>query len=425
MALPLYSGQRLGGVFEVFSARPYAFSEQTLSLLREACDLVVEIVAGMLPHLDAAAELHPGRATVPSDRAEASQQQPSLTEPAMQVSPPPGETVEARPSLKTAALSANIRCDVCGYSNPRGQRICGHCDVPLSVVENYLGTPNGEQVREVEAAALLARSRYGLGESLAADSLPARAEESKRDLRPLAGVAALVVLVSLGIGIWKGSHSKAVSSPPQQSPATVSSQSAASSQAPSATPHPAASEAQATAEPSASKHVAAPKTAKAAPKTSNAPLQDAASVRWILKGTTSSKGAVVPVEPAPLPAGSSQLPRLPYIEVVPEAPQIEAPAGAVANKSAPATTAVTGGTLIRKVAPEYPELARSIGKTGTVVLSGTVDRQGTLKNLHAIEGDPILVTAAIQAAQKWRYEPYRLNGNPIEVETKIVFNFRR
>jgi protein TonB len=48
-----------------------------------------------------------------------------------------------------------------------------------------------------------------------------------------------------------------------------------------------------------------------------------------------------------------------------------------------------------------------------------------LKNLHAIEGDPLLVTAALAAARQWQYQPYRLNGNPIEVDTKIVFQFRQ
>jgi protein TonB len=66
-----------------------------------------------------------------------------------------------------------------------------------------------------------------------------------------------------------------------------------------------------------------------------------------------------------------------------------------------------------------------MGITGSVVLTGTVDRQGTLKNLRAIQGDPILSNAAISAAKNWRYEPYRINGNPVEVETKIVFNFRQ
>jgi|SRR5579871_28146 periplasmic protein TonB len=81
------------------------------------------------------------------------------------------------------------------------------------------------------------------------------------------------------------------------------------------------------------------------------------------------------------------------------------------------------GSLIRRVQPVYPPLARSARIQGAVVLFAVISRDGTITNLHAVSGHPILIPAAVQAVEQWRYRPYILNNEPVEVETQITVNF--
>ena len=81
------------------------------------------------------------------------------------------------------------------------------------------------------------------------------------------------------------------------------------------------------------------------------------------------------------------------------------------------------GDLIRKVQPTYPPLARSARIQGSVVLVAIISKEGAIENLHVLAGHPLLVRAAIDAVQQWRYRPYILNSEPIEVETQITVNF--
>jgi len=84
---------------------------------------------------------------------------------------------------------------------------------------------------------------------------------------------------------------------------------------------------------------------------------------------------------------------------------------------------VTQGLLIRKVQPVYPPLARQARIQGTVLLQAEISKDGTIENLHLISGHPMLAPAAIEAVKQWRYKPYILNGEPVEVETQITVNF--
>ena len=84
---------------------------------------------------------------------------------------------------------------------------------------------------------------------------------------------------------------------------------------------------------------------------------------------------------------------------------------------------VTKGLLIHKQEPVYPTLARSARVQGDVVLSAVIDVNGQIQNLQLMSGHPMLVPAAIAAVKQWRYKPYLLNGQPVEVETTITVIF--
>jgi protein TonB len=84
---------------------------------------------------------------------------------------------------------------------------------------------------------------------------------------------------------------------------------------------------------------------------------------------------------------------------------------------------VAQGLLIHQVKPTYPALARQARIQGQVVLQATIAKDGTIQNLHLMSGHPMLTTAAMEAVKQWRYKPYFLNGEPVEVETQITVNF--
>jgi protein TonB len=81
------------------------------------------------------------------------------------------------------------------------------------------------------------------------------------------------------------------------------------------------------------------------------------------------------------------------------------------------------GNLIYRVRPEYPEIARQVRVQGPVQLRAIISKGGTIENLVVESGHPMLVAAAIKAVRQWRYRPYLLNGEPVEVETEITVNF--
>lgn len=84
---------------------------------------------------------------------------------------------------------------------------------------------------------------------------------------------------------------------------------------------------------------------------------------------------------------------------------------------------VTKGLLIHRVEPTYPALAKAARVQGEVVLSAIIDTNGNIANLQLVSGHPMLVPSALQAVQQWRYKPYLLNGQPVEVETTITVIF--
>src|SRR5262250_1857465 len=84
---------------------------------------------------------------------------------------------------------------------------------------------------------------------------------------------------------------------------------------------------------------------------------------------------------------------------------------------------VTQGLLTRRVNPTYPPLARQARIQGTVVLQAEISKNGDIENLRLVSGHPMLAPAAIEAVKQWKYKPYLLNGEPVEVETTVQVNF--
>lgn len=87
------------------------------------------------------------------------------------------------------------------------------------------------------------------------------------------------------------------------------------------------------------------------------------------------------------------------------------------------SSGVAQGLKTHDVTPRYPEEAREKGIQGDVLLQATIDTKGKITSIRVMEGDPILVAASIEAVKQWKYRPYILKGEPVEVQTTIKIQF--
>ena len=98
------------------------------------------------------------------------------------------------------------------------------------------------------------------------------------------------------------------------------------------------------------------------------------------------------------------------------------PAIAIHAHTAPPSVLMEGN-LVHKVEPRYPPIAQQVGIQGAVVIRALISRSGTIEHAQVESGQPLLVAAALAAVREWKYRPYYLNGEPVEVETEITVNF--
>lgn len=85
---------------------------------------------------------------------------------------------------------------------------------------------------------------------------------------------------------------------------------------------------------------------------------------------------------------------------------------------------VAESRLTGRVEPQYPQMAKIAHIQGDVVLHILIDKQGHVAKVQQKSGHPILIQAAIDAVNKWDYQPFLLNGQPTDVETLVTVKFR-
>jgi protein TonB len=88
------------------------------------------------------------------------------------------------------------------------------------------------------------------------------------------------------------------------------------------------------------------------------------------------------------------------------------------------SSGVSDGMLLAPIRPLYPAIARATHIEGAVVVEAIISRTGSIENLHVVSGPLMLQAAAKDAIRQARYRPFRLNGEPTEVQTTITVNFR-
>ena len=105
----------------------------------------------------------------------------------------------------------------------------------------------------------------------------------------------------------------------------------------------------------------------------------------------------------------------------PPPPVPEAPAPKIIRVS----SGPQAGKLVYQPKPVYPQLAVVVRAQGIVVLEAEINEEGIIEGdtIRAISGHPLLIEAAIEAVEQWRYMPTLLNGVPVRVVTTITLNF--
>jgi len=95
-----------------------------------------------------------------------------------------------------------------------------------------------------------------------------------------------------------------------------------------------------------------------------------------------------------------------------------------ALQNANVASGIMSGLLVKKVAPVYPEEARSAYIQGTVILNAVISKEGDIVKLEVMDGPIELVGSAVNAVRRWKYRPYTRNGEPVEVITPVQVNYQ-
>jgi protein TonB len=126
---------------------------------------------------------------------------------------------------------------------------------------------------------------------------------------------------------------------------------------------------------------------------------------------------------APLPGLGSGIPGAPegMIPIPDVRANVPPPVGHHATRpSILHMTQLDPATLIRRVEPVYPLLAKQIHKEGRVELRAIIATDGTIQSLEIVSGDPIFYQSALEAVRQWHYKPTILNGQAVEIDTHVT-----
>lgn len=74
--------------------------------------------------------------------------------------------------------------------------------------------------------------------------------------------------------------------------------------------------------------------------------------------------------------------------------------------------------------PDYPLQARQANLQGVIELDVIVGRDGSVVDVRALNGPEVLAQAAMDAMRWWRFEPYRIDGKPVPVQTTVAMEFK-
>jgi TonB family protein len=386
---PVKNGEQVVGILEVFSARPAAFTERHMDVLRQLAELVLE---------DSGAD--PNEKPTPASQHTASPAPMAAPVP-VPLPPPPAEAMQVlgrkAPTVSSApppAFSA---------SSPA----TANASLPAATATSLGSTAKRPSASDVNIAAYMA-----------ADATAHSQTKPRVPYPVLIGLAVFVVACVVG---WWSFHHTAADASTQPTPAPVTA-SVATIPETAALPKPAG------AKPNPATSVGEPDDLNT--KSKRESLTKAASLDRIESASREVTKPIRVVSPEPTsPSDSDTAPALAGLgtanakgtEVV---SSLLTARVSVPQRATPISQGVTPGEIERKINAVYPAQARSVRQQGTVVLQALITEEGSVKDVTVVSGPPLLRQAASDAVKQWKYKPYRLNGQPVAIQTQIKVEFK-
>jgi len=311
----------------------------------------------------------------------------------------------ARPTLRVSKPASEpgsaFECPECGHNNPAGTQFCGMCGAPREDAVAVAPSDNAEREESIAGGAR--------AESGAKQHHHYYHHHHYRN-NPYLLLAVALLLAVIAWQQWRAYKQSAAKPAPApalqvQPPAPASSQPAPTQKPASPAPAPAPQ--------SSTKPVSKPPVHPSSVRPSVEPVRQGEPPGPLVRAVERE----TPAAPAPAQALPSQrVPALPTFAATPATP---------ATQRLRVSQGISAGRLIRKVSPVFPPYAKRAGIEGTVVLEAIVAKDGSVQELEVVSGNPALAQAAVDAVRQWKYQPYVLNGQPVEVDTRIQVNFKR
>ena len=426
-------------------------------------EMIPETRPAAIPAILASAKVEDKPAAVPGSAPQAKIRMTTADEPAVHASQPPSlwavsnDTVKndavKNEATKTAAASVPAQNPSSAFASPPGSAAAPAPAKEVAAppapakenktVESEPASPSHANPSDDADPAPAPAPTFSMVSAIDAPSFAALGEEdsggsgvNKRILIAAVAVLALAVLGYLGYGKLGKSSAQPLSTPqdsgqPAAAPAPTFSPVAAPS---TGTPGRASSVTQ----------TSAPKTATVAPPDKpSAGVADSPVIRIAANIAASPEPETKEHDSAPIhvkttraktPAhGEESAPPLPSPLAVASANDhnlsgLMASASSSVPRPSLATVrisqGVSQGLLIKRVQPKYPPAALAVRAQGAVQIEATINKEGNVTNLKVLSGDPVLARAALEAVRQWRYKPYYLDGDPVEIQTQITVNFK-
>jgi TonB family protein len=434
--LPLVVGGEVRGTLEAFSPRTYAFDTTAIDNLEKLADAVVFVTYGIVTQRRLLAAKTPGSAPPSTISTTSTVTNSAPARPASVAPVRPQQTIA--PSVPLAAASASTS----SFATPMAS--AAPATAPVAPPRPALTQPkHAPTPRSHDSHLHLPR----VNESEPPRTQPPRkspvityAEPSREGSSTKWIVLALVLLVGGTSGWYFLLRPKTQTNAANSSAETVNAPATQAAEIHSAEPQqvvPAPVESAGTSLPITTKELKTPVLATTSAKETSAKSEKLPEKK--VAETPAKPEKTAPETPKSSPIVLSASTGHPPVQGISKDP-IAAPlpigvTGSMANVALPSTTSTapklaasavsqrSGGNLLKRVSPMYPQRARSMGLQGVVELRVRVGKDGNIADVRRTSGNAILGDAAIEAVRKWHYEPMLLNGQPTEFETNVSLKF--
>jgi TonB family protein len=408
LIVPVKTGGQVHGLLEVFSPVANSFDAQHVTLLEELAHYASEVLfpsESASTSTEAVVLEEAPSLSLESIASLASSSEEFLEEPVIEKKS--SEERPFEPPTTSSTVSETTFTKSSSFSTAAAAAPAPVRETPVKTARS----PRPATRRERSAAAAV----HSPATPARVQTEPETAPQTNRSIIAVAIVVVLLLVLS-GVGWWYGVR-VSKKTPPAAAPTTA--------QAPApATSQPVQQQESPTTTPAAA-------TATSRPKSTSRTEQPQETADDVIR----SNGQERRVQTNPLVIAPADRPTRRNDEGSIVAPSLSNVGSnqAVANLTLPAYTAtpalrapstISGGQLLQRVEPTYPSFARQQRYQGDVVLSIHINKNGGVENVRRISGNPMLSAAAVDAVKKWRYEPYKLNGQPQEIDTTVTIKFK-